>query len=99
MTYLRIITILAILLAPTAVQAQLACGPRGSVVGQLSEKYGETQIGLGLANNVLIELWASREPPYTWSILKVNPKNWSCLIAVGTDGHWKDNDPLPTPFH
>ena len=97
MTYLRTITLLAALLIPTLVQAQSLCGKRDVMVRNLSEKHGEEQLGLGLSGGLLLELWASREPPYTWTILKTFPNGISCVDAVGNNGHWKDNDPLLPP--
>ncbi len=101
MTYLRTLALLVALLIPTALQAQLACGPREEIVRGLGldSTYKEEQIGLGLSGNALVELWASREPPYTWTILVIQPNGWTCLLAVGTDGYWKDNDPLPPPTY
>ncbi len=95
MTYLRTLALLVALLIPTALQAQILCGPREEVVRKFTEAYNETQIGLGLTGNALVELWASREPPYTWTIMIIQPNGWACIMAVGTNGHWKDNDPLP----
>ena len=100
MTYLRTLTLLAALLIPTLVQAQGLCDKREAMVRGLIETYGEEQIGLGTFNNLLLELWASREPPdYTWTLLKTYPNGVSCIFAVGTNGHWKDNDPLPPPTY
>ena len=93
MTYLRTITLLAALLIPTVAQAQEFCDKRNVMVSRLTLKYSEEQLGLGLSGSLLIELWASREPPYTWTILKTYPNGISCVAATGTNGHWKDNDP------
>ncbi len=77
--------------APAA--AQMACGTRDSVVEKLGEKYGETRRGGGLAGPTMVfEIWASGEPPYTWTILKITPNGWTCIMAVG-DG-WYDDPPV-----
>ncbi len=81
--------VLAVLMPATAAQAQMACGTRDSVVEKLGEKYGETRRGGGLAGpGAIFEIWASDEPPYTWTILKTTPDGQSCAMAVG-DG-WQD---------
>ncbi len=69
-----------------AAQAQMACGTRDSVVAKLGKSYGETQRGLGVAGSTAIfEIWASNEPPYTWTLLRTMPNGLTCVIAVGND--------------
>ncbi len=75
------------------VAAQMACGTRDSVVEKLGEKYGEVRRGGGLAGpTAIFEIWASDEPPYTWTILKTTPNGFTCIMAVG-DG-WEDEPPV-----
>ncbi len=101
MTYLRAMTyqipLLIALLIPTAISAQQVCGKRDGMVRQLSTKYSETKLFLGLTNGLVLELWASREPPYTWTMLKTYPNGTACVVAVGTNGHWRAN--LPKPYN
>ncbi len=82
--------VLAVLMPATAAQAQLICGTRESVVETLGEKYGEVRRGGGLAGpTAIFEIWASDEPPYTWTFLKTTPNGFTCIMAVG-DG-WQDD--------
>ena len=68
-----------------AAQAQMVCGTRDSVVARLSEDYGETRRGGGLADPLAIfEIWASDETG-TWTILETTPDGFTCIMAVGTD--------------
>ncbi len=79
--------------APVA--AQMACGPRDSVVEKLGEKYGEVRRGGGLAGpTAIFEIWAS-EATGTWTILKTTPNGFTCIMAVG-DG-WHDDTGELTP--
>ncbi len=80
----------------SAAQAQMACGKRDFVVEKLSEKYGETRRGSGLAGpTAIFEIWASDKPPYTWTIIQTTPNGWTCVVAVG-DG-WHDEPAELTP--
>ncbi len=88
------IPLAALIALPGApVAAQMACGKRDFVVEKLSEKYGETRRGGGLAGpTAIFEIWASDKPPYTWTILSTTPNGWACIMAVG-DG-WQDDPPV-----
>jgi hypothetical protein len=60
------------------------CGPRADVVKALTERYGETVQGMGIAgNNRLMELWASVAAG-TWTLTSTGPDGMTCLVA---DGH------------
>ncbi len=73
--------------------AQMACGTHASIRAQLDMKYGEVRQGAGLADPVAIfEIWASDEPPYTWTILKITPNGWACVMAVGEG--WQVDPPV-----
>ncbi len=77
----------------TPVGAQMACGSHASMMAQLDMKYGEVRRGWGLAGpTAIFEMWASDVPPYSWTILKVYPSGWACVVAVG-DG-WEANPPV-----
>ncbi len=72
--------------------AQVACGTRHTVIEQLGEKYSEVRRGGGMAGpSAIFEIWASDKPPYTWTILKITPNGWTCIMAVGTG--WHDDPP------
>ncbi len=69
-------------------QAQMACGPRDSVIEKLGDQYGETRRGGGLAGpTAIVEIWAS-EATGTWTIIQTTPNGFSCIVAAG-DG-WQD---------
>ena len=92
-----ILAALLIALHGAPVAAQMACGERDAVVAKLGEKYGEVRRGGGLAGSMAIfELWASDEPPYTWTILRSHPNGLTCIMAVGDnwqDDGWQDAEP------
>lgn len=71
------------LLASTAAHAQQQCGEREKVVAHLTEKYGETRRGMGLAaNNGVMEVFAS-DSSGTWTITVTMADGMTCLVASG----------------
>jgi hypothetical protein len=81
---------LGVTLAATPAEAQMACGDREGVVAKLTEKYGETRRGSGLAGpGAIFEVFASEETG-TWTILKVTVDGWACVMAVGEG--WQDDE-------
>ncbi len=77
-------------LAPPLAHAK-TCGPRDSLVTQLSEKYQETRSGAGLSSPTqVVEFWTS---PTTgsFSILVTYPNGTTCILATGNN--WVDADP------
>ncbi len=92
--WLAILLALLVVLSGVPVAAQMVCGTHARVMAQLDMKYGEVRRGFGLAGPAAIfEIWASDEPPYTWTILKITPNGWACVMAVG-DG-WQADPPVP----
>ncbi len=68
--------------APAAAQGN--CGTHATMIASLDQKYGEVRLGAGLSGpQSVFEIWASDEPPYTWTILKVYPSGKACLMASG----------------
>lgn len=67
--------------------AQDACASRDAVLRTLTEKYGEEQVGAGLAGNYIFEIWASEETG-TWSVLRTGTNGVSCILASGK--YWRD---------
>ena len=62
--------------------AQGACAPREQIVGQLTTKYGERQVVLGLAaNGHVMELFAS--PAHDWTLVATRPNGMSCIVVTG----------------
>ena len=73
-----------VLAAPALAQT---CGPADAVARHLSEKYGETRRGAGVANaGVVIELYVAPNGR-TWTLVAVRPNGTSCLIASGDWWH------------
>lgn len=85
-----LITTLLILTVVSSALAQVSCAERDFVTKSLEEKYGETRLGAGMANEatVVFELWTSDETG-SWSILKTTPDGMTCVMAVGEG--WQDD--------
>lgn len=76
---------LAITLASADAQAAPACGKRDDVLAQLSEKFREAPVGVGLASNGgLIELLTA-DTGTTWTLIVTMPNGPTCLVAAGRD--------------
>jgi hypothetical protein len=84
----------AIILAMMAfpVLAQQNCAERAVVIQRLTEAYGEGQLGAGLQQNTIVEVWVSDETG-TWSALQTRPDGTSCIVASGTD--WRAGEIKP----
>ena len=73
--------------------AQQTCGIYASMIASLNLKYGESRRGAGLSGpQSIFEIWASAEPPFTWTILKVYPSGKACLMASGKG--WQTDPPV-----
>ena len=83
---LRVIA-LAVTLLSFPAAAQTVCSERSSFLDQLSERYSETPVALGLVSdgNVL-EILASKVG--TWTIIVTRPTGTSCVVATGQA--WQD---------
>jgi len=79
-----VITTGAILaLSASAASAEPQCNTRDSVIKQLSDKYREAPVALGVTHNGgLIEVLSTGEGK-TWSIIITSPQGMSCLVAAG----------------
>lgn len=65
-----------------AAQGRVLCGQRDNVVASLENKFSESRISVGLANNgAVIEVYASKKGSFT--IIVSQPNGLSCLIAAG----------------
>jgi hypothetical protein len=64
-------------------EAQMVCGKRDAIVGQLERKYGETRRSVGLQQGrAVVEVYAS-EKTGSWTILVTDTDGKSCLMAAG----------------
>ena len=80
-------------LLPGMALASPQCGPRDSIIAVLAERYGETRQSVGLAQNAVMEVFASRETG-TWTIAVTTPDGTMCLVAAGQDFETVE-EPLP----
>ena len=78
------ISLASIALVPRPAFPQNApqCGARDAVVLHLAERYGETRRSWGLAQNAVVEVYASDEAG-TWTIAVTTPDGQMCLVAAG----------------
>ena len=70
---------------PTSAAAQAMpqlCGERSKIIGNLAEKYEESQIAVGVMNGDLVEVLSSSDGE-TWTIIVSVPDGVSCLLAMG----------------
>jgi len=83
---LRLTAFLALLLAAVpaaAPNAQAMCNQRAEVLAQLSDRYSEAPVAMGLASNGgMIEILTSNSGT-TWTIILTMPNGLACLVAAG----------------
>ncbi len=59
------------------------CAPRDEVIKRLTETYGETRQGIGIARQgAVMELFASDQSG-SWTITVTLPNGMTCLVASG----------------
>jgi len=77
-------SVAVLILGQTPAMGQSApCGQRDRVIGQLTEKYGETRRSIAMAhNNSVVEVYASDDTG-TWTITVTNANGTTCLMASG----------------
>ena len=82
------VMLLAMSAMPAAAAGSPACASRPEILKQLSQKYNEAPVALGLANNgALIELLTSDDGK-TWTIMLSRPNGSRRLVAAGQG--WED---------
>lgn len=85
---LRIVGALTVLLIAGPAWAQQACDTRANVMNHLGQKYSETQVGVGVANNGgLVEIMTTQNGS-TWTMTMTMPNGMTCLMAAGEK--WED---------
>lgn len=85
----------ALLLAPAALSPPAAlaaspqiCGTRTEILAELTKRYSEAPVAVGLANSGgLVEVLTNGNGS-TWSILVSQPDGTSCLVAAGKE--WQE---------
>lgn len=76
--------IMASVLGIRKAAAAPTCGERPFVIGQLTDKYGETRRSMGLAaNNGVVEVFASAVTG-SWTIILTMPNGLTCFVATGS---------------
>lgn len=69
------------MMTPVAAQAPI-CAPRGVVLQQLKQQFGEVPAGRGVTSEgAILELLVS--PVGTWTLLMSLPNGLSCFAAAG----------------
>ena len=48
----------------------------------LSEKYGERMVAYGLADQIVMQVYADPDDG-SWSVLMLNPEGVACIVAAG----------------
>ena len=73
----------ALIVTTSTASAEPQCNTRDSVIKQLSDKYREAPVAVGVTHNGgLIEVLSTGEGK-TWSIIITSPQGMSCLVAAG----------------
>lgn len=78
----------AILCSPAIISianAQAFCSTRADITMQLSEKYAEVPVALGVANNGGVMEVLSAPNGDTWTLILTMEDGQSCVIAAGDD--------------
>lgn len=85
MVRMLLIATLAMAAFASSAQATPACGRRDDILAQLSDRYREAPVGIGVAGNGgLIELLTASTGA-TWTLLITLPNGPTCLVAAGQD--------------
>ena len=78
-----LLLMLGVGIGPTPAAAQTACMSRAEVLDQLSSKYAETPISLGLEKSGdVVEIFTSGDGD-TWTMVLTRPDGQTCMIASG----------------
>jgi hypothetical protein len=79
----------AVAAGPTPARADpQVCGARKEILAELTKRYSEAPVAVGLANSgVLVEVLSSDQGA-TWTIIVSQPDGTSCLVAAGKE--WQD---------
>lgn len=73
---------LALVPRPAFPQSAPPCGDRAGIVAQLAEAYGETRRSWGIAQNAVVEVYASDQTG-SWTIAVTTPDSQMCMVAAG----------------
>jgi hypothetical protein len=87
-----LLAVFGLLASAMTALAQSQCGDFAQVVKVLSTRYGEEQIGQGLAQQGAVFLFA-RPVGASWTIVLQAPGEPACMVAVGRN--WEAQQPPP----
>ncbi|MFQ5955969.1 MAG: hypothetical protein ACE5JZ_12960 [Kiloniellales bacterium] len=74
---------LAVAVMSSPAEAQTVCLAHAELVKQLSRRYAEEPMGIGLANDgTVMQLFTSKDGD-TWTLVRTLPDGTSCLMAGG----------------
>ncbi|MGF1625148.1 MAG: hypothetical protein ACFCVH_09705 [Alphaproteobacteria bacterium] len=77
---------IAVTFGATAAQAEMLCGERDQIIGELKKTWKEDRTAIGLSNNGgVLEVFSSDQG--TWTLLLTMPDGPTCLIGAGE--HWE----------
>jgi len=69
-----------------AAQAEMLCGERDQIIGELKKTWEEDRTAIGLSNNGgVLEVFSSEQG--TWTLLLTMPEGKTCMIGAGE--HWE----------
>jgi len=69
--------------AQTAEGVRMPCHDAGEIAKQLSAKYKEAPVAMGLqSNGNLLQIYAS-DKKNTWTVVSTTPTGKSCIVAAG----------------
>ena len=72
--------------AQSVQQGIVPCAERGEIIQELSTKFSEAPVSMGLTNNgAVLEMFVSKDRTFT--VVVTHPTGISCLIASG--GNWE----------
>ena len=84
------VSLIAISTMPVAAESPAApagglppCGSRPEILKQLSSRFKEAPVALGLAKNGSVVEVLTSDDGETWTILVSQPNGSSCLVAIG----------------
>lgn len=80
---MKMITLLAALVAPALAYAQPSCGFRVDMAEALESNWGESLIASGISGpDRLLELWGNHDTG-SWTVMIVHPSGMACMVDSG----------------
>ena len=77
---------IALTFGASAAQAEMLCGEREQIVGELKKTWQEDRTAIGLSNSGgVLEVFSSEQG--TWTLLLTTPEGQTCMIGAGE--HWE----------